>query len=473
MLFELLWRRAQSEKRWSGIGTASGAENALPCRCDQIQILLEALSGKVLSDGLRRFACISCLGAASSNSFPQALQKIDTVELIGHPLYSNCTAPSEFRPPPERSECYRSPAFCISESYGLGFRNGPSPLMRRIDLCYFRLFRIRIGLDHASVPAILRRWFQCVFANVWCEELFRESCARVRGIADYRRRISSADDPALRASTLTTPKRCDRHDAALSSSRFLEQIGSSVERRRQMIFVVSARHWWWITNETAGGVRIVRNLDHNLSSARPRRGPSTTDGRLETSAPNVRSQNTSGRSSIRGTPPIPLAFGSQWLTWLSGAAVAALAFGVALWLTRPVEAPPGVAILANSSVSNATALMAAVQTAGLRGTPNVKGAIEGLTRIDAQRVTLTGWAVDRTESSPLLTIIAFADGRHAVTTVTNGQRKDVAQMLGLSDASIRNASFEATLACSPKQTLIIVAVTADRTYSQFGSLTCP
>lgn len=217
----------------------------------------------------------------------------------------------------------------------------------------------------------------------------------------------------------------------------------------------------------------MRKLDHNWSGTHPRRGPSIADGKLETSAPNVRSQNTSGRSSRRDTPLIPFTFGSQWLTWLSGAAVIALAFGIALWLTRPVDTPPGVAILANSAVSDATALMAAVQTAGLRGTPNVKGAIEGLTRIDAQRVTLTGWAVDRTASSPLLTIVAFAGGRHAITTVTNGPRKDVAQMLGLSDASLRNVSFEATLACSPKQNLIIVAVTADGTYSQFGSLTCP
>jgi hypothetical protein len=117
--------------------------------------------------------------------------------------------------------------------------------------------------------------------------------------------------------------------------------------------------------------------------------------------------------------------------------------------------------------------MAAVQTAGLRGTSDVKGVIESLSRIDDQRVTVTGWAVDRTASSPWLTIIAFAGGRHAMTAVTNGPRKDVAQMLGLSDASARSVAFEATVACSPNQNLIIVAITADRTYSQFRSLTCP
>ena len=117
--------------------------------------------------------------------------------------------------------------------------------------------------------------------------------------------------------------------------------------------------------------------------------------------------------------------------------------------------------------------MAAVQTAGLRGTSDVKGEIAGLRRIDDTRVAITGWAVDKTASSPSLTIIAFAGGRHAMTAVTSGPRKDVARMLGLPDASARNVSFEAALECSPNQNLIVVAVTADRTYSQFRSLTCP
>jgi len=214
--------------------------------------------------------------------------------------------------------------------------------------------------------------------------------------------------------------------------------------------------------------------ERDLIGVHPRRAPSPADGRQETSATNARPHITPGRPPrAKSTAPIPDALSRQWLTWSSGAAVAVLAFGIALWLTSPVEAPPGVTILANSTVSDATGLMAAVQTAGLRGTSDVKGAIEGLKRTDDQRMTLSGWAVDRTASSPSLTIIAFAAGRHAMTAVTNGQRKDVAQMFGLSDASARSVSFEATLACSPGQNLIVVAVTADRRYSQFRSLTCP
>ena len=117
--------------------------------------------------------------------------------------------------------------------------------------------------------------------------------------------------------------------------------------------------------------------------------------------------------------------------------------------------------------------MAAVQTAGLRGAPDVKGAIEGLKRIDKDRVAIKGWAVDRTASSTQLTIIAFAGGTHVLTATTSGPRKDVAQMFGLSDAPARNLLFEATFTCNPGQNLIVVAVTADNTYSQFRSLACP
>lgn len=117
--------------------------------------------------------------------------------------------------------------------------------------------------------------------------------------------------------------------------------------------------------------------------------------------------------------------------------------------------------------------MAAVQTAGLRGSPDVKGAIEGLKRIDNQRVTIKGWAVDRTAPSYPLTIIAFAGGAHALTTATIGPRKDVAQMFGLSGAAARNVSFEATFTCGAGQNLVVVAVAPDSTYSQFRSLACP
>jgi hypothetical protein len=217
--------------------------------------------------------------------------------------------------------------------------------------------------------------------------------------------------------------------------------------------------------------------ERNPINARPtRHGFSTVAaaGRPETPAGNVRPQIAPERSPrTTGTIATPHARIRPWLPWISGVAAAILSFAVVLWLTGPVAPPPGVAILASATVSDATSLMAAVQTAELRGSSDVRGAIEGLKRIDDKRVTINGWAADTTASSPSLTIIGFAGGHHALTAVTDGPRKDVARMFGLSDAGARNVSFEATFACVPGQNLVVVAVTPDRTYSQFRSLVCP
>lgn len=117
--------------------------------------------------------------------------------------------------------------------------------------------------------------------------------------------------------------------------------------------------------------------------------------------------------------------------------------------------------------------MAAVQTAGLRGTQDLKGAIEGIKRIDNERVIIRGWAVDKTAANSWLTIIAFAGGSHVLTTTTNGARQEVAQMFGLADGAAKNVAFEATFKCDKDKTLVVVAVASDRTYSQFRSLACP
>ena len=207
---------------------------------------------------------------------------------------------------------------------------------------------------------------------------------------------------------------------------------------------------------------------------RPERGP-TSAHRRRAPSPTVDVALIARERSPRDKPNAPRQhiLIRPWFTWISGACVAALAFAVVLWLTSPVTTPPSVAILASATVSDATSLMAAVQTAGLRGTPDVKGAIKWIRRSDNERVTIKGWAMDKTGSSPQLTIVAFAGGTHVSTTVTDGPRKEIAQMFALSDAGSRNVSFETSFACSPGQNLVVVAVSSDRTYSQFRSLSCP
>lgn len=205
-----------------------------------------------------------------------------------------------------------------------------------------------------------------------------------------------------------------------------------------------------------------------------RQAPSPAAGKPDMPAANARSQIVPERSPRpTGSTSRTRILSRLRLTWISGALAAPLAFTVVLWLTRPDATPPGVAALATATVSDATSLMAAVQTAGLRGALDLRGAVESLKRIDNERVTIKGWAVDRNASSSSLTIVAYAGGPHVLTTATNEPRKEVAEMFGLSDAAARNVSFEATFTCGSGQNLVVLAVTADRTYSQFRSLVCP
>jgi hypothetical protein len=165
----------------------------------------------------------------------------------------------------------------------------------------------------------------------------------------------------------------------------------------------------------------------------------------------------------------------RWVTWAIGGCAAALSFGTVLWLTGPVTAPPapGIMILTNAAVSDATSLMAAVQTAGLRGGQDVKGAIEEITRLDTDRVAIKGWVTDITSSRSPLTLLAFVGGHHALTTVTHGTRADIAKMLGLADASQANMAFQGAFTCRAGEKVIVIAVTSSAAYSQFRSLACP
>jgi len=165
-----------------------------------------------------------------------------------------------------------------------------------------------------------------------------------------------------------------------------------------------------------------------------------------------------------------------WAVWAVSAFIGVLGvlgtFAV-LWVTAPAAPSRAVAVLANSSVSDAATLMMAVQTAALQGTPDVKGAIDEVRRTDDGQVTLKGWVVDAASRGQPLTIMVFAGGRNALTIAPSGARQDVASALGLSGQAAANLSFQGSLSCSRGERLIVVAVTPRNTYGYFGSLVCP
>jgi hypothetical protein len=162
-------------------------------------------------------------------------------------------------------------------------------------------------------------------------------------------------------------------------------------------------------------------------------------------------------------------------TWLAGGAVAALSFVVAMQLTKPATPTnPAIAILVASVVSDPPTLMAAVKAAGLKGSADVRGAIDEMKRLDPDRVSVRGWVAERSNGGAPITVIVFAGGQHKATMQTRGRHADVVQGLGLSDAaSATNASFDGVLACSPRQKLMVVAVTDGNVYGHFATRSCP
>ncbi len=206
----------------------------------------------------------------------------------------------------------------------------------------------------------------------------------------------------------------------------------------------------------------------------PIRMRSRQDASFETKvgATNSGPQGTSRRSARPGSATAgPALLTGRAFAWIAGAVAAPLTFVVALWLTSPGPVP-GVTTLMNATVSDPSSLMVAVQTAGLRGTSDVRGAIEETRRIDGERVMIRGWAADATSSGSALSVIAFAGRAHMLTPAA-GTFTEFARLVGLSGAGAANISFRGTLACTRSEKIVVVAVTADRRYSQFRSLVCP
>jgi hypothetical protein len=152
------------------------------------------------------------------------------------------------------------------------------------------------------------------------------------------------------------------------------------------------------------------------------------------------------------------------------AAAAPLAFAAALWMTTPGPSRE-IAALAGASISDVTGLMAAVQTAGLRGTADIQGTVEEVRRIDGENVVIRGWAADAKSRFPL-TMVAFAGKAHVLDTA-NDVSSSIARLVGLSDPAPTNTPFSGTFSCKRGERIYIVAVTGDGRYSQFRSLACP
>ena len=175
--------------------------------------------------------------------------------------------------------------------------------------------------------------------------------------------------------------------------------------------------------------------------------------------------------------PRPEARSTPWMRWLAYAAAAVslvLSFVITLQLTKPTKPlSPSAALLAKATVLDGPSLMMAVRSAGLKGSSRVKGGIDEMTRLNKDRMSLKGWAIETSNGGAPLVVIAYVDGKSELIAETKGRRPNLASVIGPSEAAAAvNASFEGTLSCAPGHNVIIIAIADDNEYGYFGSAAC-
>ena len=196
-----------------------------------------------------------------------------------------------------------------------------------------------------------------------------------------------------------------------------------------------------------------------------------------------RAAATAGALVDPGTRALPNGHGKHvrraqarsWPIWIAGGLCLVGSFVVTLQLSKPSRPPsPAAKALANSRVSDGRSLIAAIKAAGLRSSPNVKGAIDTIERRGSDRIVVKGWAAEVGNGGTPLDVLVFVDGANSLTTQTEGERADIVHAVGLLDAaSATNVAFAGSLACSRGQKLMVVAVTQGGDYGYFRPHVCP
>lgn len=173
--------------------------------------------------------------------------------------------------------------------------------------------------------------------------------------------------------------------------------------------------------------------------------------------------------------------GLSFKHWAVGVLVLILSFTITLWLTEPEapQLPPEEMLksLAAAAVSDEASLGAAARTAGLQYSSYVKGNVDVLSRVDANHVSISGWAVETISATTArgapITVMAFDDGKRVFMMETKGERPDVTAALNLSEEAAKNVTFAGQLECSSGNQLFIVGASLSGTFALLGKKNCP
>jgi hypothetical protein len=172
--------------------------------------------------------------------------------------------------------------------------------------------------------------------------------------------------------------------------------------------------------------------------------------------------------------PPPSSRSRWWPTLLLGLLCWASSFVITWQFIKPRPPARAAAALAHAFVSDSRSLISAIKTAGLKGSHNIRGAIEAITAVGHNRVSVTGWAGELDGREGPLDVLVFVDGENKLTIRTADTPFDLSSTVGSDEGGpAHNATFQGSLVCAHGQKLIAVAVAESGDYGYFNPRVCP
>jgi len=137
------------------------------------------------------------------------------------------------------------------------------------------------------------------------------------------------------------------------------------------------------------------------------------------------------------------------------------------------EAIDNVGGLKTTLIYDDASLRRAADSAKLKTSESLKGALDVIERLPDGNVRLAGWATDIRGDGTPVRILAFAKGQQVLEAETNGERPDVTNALRLEPALAKNVRFDLKAACNPREALVVAIATKDNAYAPLRATTCP
>jgi hypothetical protein len=153
---------------------------------------------------------------------------------------------------------------------------------------------------------------------------------------------------------------------------------------------------------------------------------------------------------------------------IGGAVVLCGSFFSTLWLAEP-EAPPQ--RLEDQRISHYNDLPTAAQNAGLRYSEQMKGSVNGFSRLNEREVKVGGWVVDPLGDSTPLKVFVFLNGALVASGQTSGEHPEPMNALHLSHSE--NLVFSLAFNCQPGDKPVVLGVGGRKQYVLLQTKTCP